>query len=250
MRVILITLGLTVSLAGLFIWRVKEADREWKIRLETVDQSIRELVSAKTRIAAAPVRSSARKPPSSLATTVSLANRNKPKAKTAAGDSKGSSNPPDGYYQLYHPEAIVDYIKVVIDEQRLYAFSRQKLVMMEMVSTAFTGINLPLGDKADFPHNHLGVFQIQSKNKNAYSQEYDCPMPSAMSYYGGHYIHRTEPKFYHLLGLPTSHGCVREGPEAAEWLFNRTPVGAVVEIVASQNAVFTEPLSLKAAGAG
>lgn len=164
-----------------------------------------------------------------------------------------SKNPPDprsiplaDYYQIIIPQARVDYILVVISGQVLYAYSQGKPALSERISTASTGINLPPETNLEVPHNHVGLFKVESKNADAYSNVYDCPMPYALFYFHGHAIHQTERKYYSLLGQPASHGCVREGPVAARWLFEHTPVGTIVDI--RESLQLTEPPSLRGAG--
>ncbi len=209
--------------------------------LMTVEKSLEGLASARTRVASSSVRQPSTRTPVPAARPQVV---NEPEAGLVAKESGVSPGLQVGY-ALYQPQATVDYIRVVIDEQRLYAFSQGELVMVESISTASTGINLPTEVKSDYPHNHLGVFAVRSKDEEAYSDVFDCPMPYAMFYCGGHAVHQTEPKYYRLLGQPASHGCVREGPGIAKWLFEHTPLGTPVDIVVSQ---FASPPSLKAAG--
>jgi len=129
-------------------------------------------------------------------------------------------------WQVVNDQAKVAEILIVVDRQMLYAFDELgNLAFLERVSTASTGINLTPGEAdPDLPHNHLGAFFIQTKKVDAYSQLYDCPMHYAMFYHKGHAIHQTEKKYERLLGSPASHGCVREAPDAAAWLYDHTPL--------------------------
>lgn len=246
MKIIVAAVGLLVAIACFLIWHIEAKQQERKPQLILVERSIANLASTKARIANIPIRQATESPPDA---PVLISAKNNKSPKNTAAKPQNALKPGNGYYTLYQPEAVIDYIKVTIGEQRLYAFSQGKLAMVEIVSTASTGINLPLEAKAEYPHNHLGIFSIVSKDEDAYSQAYDCPMPFAMFFYGGHAIHQTEPKFYYLLGQPASHGCIREGPEIAKWLFLHTPIGTVVEILQSNDdSLFPEPPSLKAAG--
>ncbi|TSC91683.1 MAG: hypothetical protein CEN92_217 [Candidatus Berkelbacteria bacterium Licking1014_96] len=253
MKILIAGVGFLAALGCLWLWQAEKAEQKRASQLVSLEESVADLAVLETIMAYTPkTRPSEDKTTSTPATVteVKAEQKQKQKPKPKPADSEVLLQPIlTDHYFLYRPEAIVDYIKVVIDEQRLYAFEQGKLVMTELISTASTGVNLPLENASDYPHNHLGTFSVLSKNKDAYSQEYDCPMPFALGYHGGHFIHQTESKYYHLLGQPASHGCVREGPEIAKWLFEHTPIGTTVEVAPSNaRATLEEPWMLKAAG--
>lgn len=120
----------------------------------------------------------------------------------------------------------VHLIRVSVDDQRLYAYGEDKEFPLATfpVSTALGGRVLPLDVKSDKPHDHLGNFTIFQKIIDCWSDAYNCPMPYALRYFEGHYIHATEPKFYPSLGQPASHGCIRLNLDNAKWLYAHTPV--------------------------
>lgn len=139
--------------------------------------------------------------------------------------------------------ANVDLIVVSISEQRLRAYSGGiisggayiggKMLKEFKVSTAASGKTYGPGEKpldSEETHNHSGVFKIKRKEIHHVSGIYGSPMPYALHYFEGHWIHATEPKFERLLGKPASHGCVRLQLENAKWLFHRTPVGTTLMI--------------------
>lgn len=136
--------------------------------------------------------------------------------------------------RVYAPSDVlqptVSLIIVSITDQRLWAWSGDKLLKEFRVSTAASGLNLVKGQKSDSPHNHLGSFVIDRKDIDHVSGQYNCPMPYALHYFEGHWIHATEPKFYPLLGRPASHGCVRLHLNDAKWLYSHTPVGCQLVI--------------------
>lgn len=253
MKILIAGAGSLAVLSCFWIWQMERAERERAAQLVSLETNVADLDAFKTALSYAPERSSHEGRITSTPATVQevkAEQKQRPKPKPKPTDSTVLLQPIlTDHYFLYKPEAMVDYIKVVINEQRLYAFEQSELVMTELVSTASTEVNLPLNDASDYPHNHLGVFSVLSKNKDAYSQAYDCPMPYAMFFHCGHAIHQTEPKYYSLLGTPASHGCVREGPEIAKWLFEHTPIGTTVEITSSNTRLtLDEPLMPKAAG--
>jgi len=139
------------------------------------------------------------------------------------------------YYQIYNPKAEVDYILVNLDTQQLHAFSGQTLVLTEKISAASSNINIPSDYDLEGPHNHFGNFSVINKVVNGFSHQFNCPMPYALYYFKGHAIHQTEPQYYHLLGTPASHGCIREGPVVAKWLFDHTSVGTPIKIFSSNS---------------
>ncbi len=115
-------------------------------------------------------------------------------------------------------------IIVSIDEQQLYAVQDGDAVMEFKCSTSSTGISVYPGDpNPSEPHDHIGIFKILDKNKDAYSNTYQTPMPFALHYFGGHYIHATQE--IDRLGTPASHGCIRLHPRDAEELFYWARVG-------------------------
>ena len=132
--------------------------------------------------------------------------------------------------QLQKP--LVGLIVVSIREQRLRVYSGEELLKEFVVSTAVGGQNLLPEQKSEKPHNHIGSFTIDRKDVDHVSGEYHCPMPYALHFYEGHWIHATEPKFYHKLGSPASHGCIRLHLSDAQWLYSHTPVGCKLYITA------------------
>jgi len=134
-------------------------------------------------------------------------------------------------------EPIVDLIVVSISKQRLWAYAGGTFqgdvyvdgqqVKEYRISTAKSGITYPLGYKGEIAevHNHSGIFTIDRKDIDHVSGQYGSPMPYALHYHEGHWIHATEPRFYHLLGSPASHGCVRLHLDTAMWLYTHTPIG-------------------------
>jgi len=142
-----------------------------------------------------------------------------------------------GMYQILVPNAEVATIVVAVSEQKLTAFDQTgKLVFWEQISTALGSKIIPVDAprvEHEKPHDHLGEFSVVRKDEDHVSGVHGCPMPYSIFYTSGHAIHQTERRLYHLLGSPASHGCIREGPVAAKWLFDHTPVGARVSIVES-----------------
>lgn len=135
-----------------------------------------------------------------------------------------------------NPEVVVEpkvkLIIVSIADQRLFAYGDDKESPLASFncSTAVGGAILPRGSKSDSPHNHIGEFTIDNKDIDHVSGQYNCPMPYALHFFEGHWIHATEPKFYPQLGQPASHGCVRLHLNDARWLYSHTPFGCKLTI--------------------
>lgn len=127
---------------------------------------------------------------------------------------------------------IVKLIVVSVNRQRLMAYgsNRQDPLETFLCSTAVGGMVLSQNVKSELPHNHLGEFTIDWRDVDHISGEYGCPMPYALHFFEGHWIHATEPKFYDKLGSPASHGCVRLRLDDAKWLFEHTPIGCKLVI--------------------
>jgi len=83
-----------------------------------------------------------------------------------------------------------------------------------------------------------GVYKIENKSLRAWSNRYGLWMPYWLGFIGGFYgIHELPewPNGYkegqNHLGAPVSHGCVRLGVDAAEWMYNWTDIGTEVDIL-------------------
>jgi LysM repeat protein len=121
-------------------------------------------------------------------------------------------------------------IVVSIAEQRLRAYENGALVYDWPVSTGV----------AESP-THTGVFQVLSKEENAYASLWDLWMPHFMA------IYEAGPGFHNglhglptlssgrrlwegLLGSPASYGCIILGLEEAETLYHWAEVGVVAVV--------------------
>jgi|GEM_PF-2028451 len=122
-------------------------------------------------------------------------------------------------------------IVVCIADQRVYVQENGEIVKVLKCSTSSGSIK-SLDYRGNEPHDHLGEFTILDKTLRRWSKSYSVWMPYALHYYGGHYIHATEPSNYHLLGTPASHGCVRLSETDAAWLYNWARVGDRIVIEA------------------
>lgn len=130
---------------------------------------------------------------------------------------------------------IVKLIVVDLDSQVLFAYGdeNQGNELRSYFISGALGPDLPIdakGEATNKPHNHLGNYSILDKDFDHFSGVYNCPMPYALHYFQGHYIHMTEPKFYHQIGQPASHGCIREKEQDAIWLYSHSRVGTKVII--------------------
>lgn len=81
------------------------------------------------------------------------------------------------------------------------------------------------------PHDHAGVFRVLSKTPMHWSRMYQVPMPWAMRYHTGHFIHATSSDNYQWLGQPSSSGCNRITEVDARELYQMTPLGTRVEVI-------------------
>ncbi|HOJ21552.1 MAG TPA: L,D-transpeptidase [Armatimonadota bacterium] len=81
------------------------------------------------------------------------------------------------------------------------------------------------------PHDHAGVYRVLEKRKMHWSQLFDVPMPYAIRYHGGHFIHATSRNLYAHLGRPASAGCNRLTRHDASLLYQMTPIGTRVEVI-------------------
>lgn len=116
--------------------------------------------------------------------------------------------------------------------QRLYVLKDNKLTKAYLTSGSrsneFTSINV----HPSRPHDHPGVFRIVDKYPVWHSDMFDVDMYWAMRYWNGHFIHGTYRNQYHKLGKAASSGCNRLTRAQSKELYDMTPVGTRVEIIA------------------
>ncbi len=112
------------------------------------------------------------------------------------------------------------WIDIDLNEQRLYAYEGSTLLGSFLVST---GIDL-------YP-TETGRFRIYAKYRysDMHGSDYYLPdVPYTMYYNQDFSIHGTY--WHHNFGTRMSHGCINMDTRDAEWLYNRSPVGTLVNI--------------------
>jgi lipoprotein-anchoring transpeptidase ErfK/SrfK len=112
------------------------------------------------------------------------------------------------------------WIDIDLSEQMLYAYDGIDLVASFLVST---GIDL-------YP-TETGKYRIYVKMRysDMHGNDYYLPdVPYTMYYSGDFSIHGTY--WHHSFGTPMSHGCVNMDTSDAEWLYNWSYVGTLVNI--------------------
>lgn len=117
------------------------------------------------------------------------------------------------------------YIEVDLSTQTMYLWESSNQISAYTVSTGKWSMPTPTGTR-----------YIESKDERAYSAKYDLYMPWWNSIGGGYGIHElpewangTKEGESHL-GTPVSHGCIRLGVGAAEFVYNWAPAGTPVYI--------------------
>ncbi len=113
-----------------------------------------------------------------------------------------------------------NWIDIDLNEQRLRAYEGTTLVGSFLVST---GIDL-------YP-TETGQFKIYAKFRYSlmHGSDYYLPnVPYTMYYNNDFSIHGTY--WHHNFGTRMSHGCVNMDTKDAEWLYNRSPIGTLVNI--------------------
>lgn len=115
--------------------------------------------------------------------------------------------------------------------QRLYVQKDYRIVKAYLSSSSEAYKWLPPNEHISTPHDHAGIFKVLGKEKLHQSELFDVPMPYAMRYLNGHFIHATSPNLYHNLGEAASHGCNRLTRYDARKLFDSTPIGTRVEVI-------------------
>lgn len=117
------------------------------------------------------------------------------------------------------------YIEIVLSQQALYCFEGENLINKFTISTGKWSMPTPRGQRA-----------IYSKTERAWSETYGLYMPWWNDIGGGYGIHEL-PEWpggakegEGHLGIPVSHGCVRLGVGAAQWVYDWAPIGTPVFI--------------------
>lgn len=122
------------------------------------------------------------------------------------------------------PVAVIDtderWIDIDLGDQMLYAFDGDELVSSFVVSTG------------TYLHPTVtGQYQIYVKYTytDMRGDDYYLPdVPYTMYFYQGYGIHGTY--WHNNFGTPMSHGCVNMITSDAEWLFNWSSVGTIVNV--------------------
>ncbi len=112
------------------------------------------------------------------------------------------------------------WIDIDLSEQMLRAYDGTDLMASFLVST---GIDL-------YP-TERGQYHIYAKYRYTlmHGSDYYLPdVPYSMYYSGDFSIHGTY--WHHNFGTPMSHGCVNMDTSEAEWLYNWSPIGTLVNI--------------------
>jgi hypothetical protein len=112
----------------------------------------------------------------------------------------------------------INYIVISLSEQRLYAYHGNELVAWSNVSTGKAGHETP-----------VGTFKITQKHIDHYSSIYDnAPMPYFMRLTDdGVGLHAGV-----LPGYAASHGCIRLPMGMVKELYQHTPSGTRVQVIA------------------
>lgn len=119
------------------------------------------------------------------------------------------------------------YIHVDVGEQRLYAYENGALAKTFLVSTGTYSHPTPLGktEVTDKIPVHRYTWSYGPENPN----NYDLPgVKWNLRFRQHYYIHSAY--WHNNFGNRMSHGCVNVDMENAEWIYNWTDVGTVVEI--------------------
>ncbi len=117
------------------------------------------------------------------------------------------------------------------ENQRLYVQKGSKIILAFLTTSSRNYLWVSRTSRLSIPHDHAGIFRVREKIPNYWSRLYQVPMPYAMRYDGGHFIHATSEDQYGWLGQPASSGCNRLTLADARKLYFMTPVGTRVEVI-------------------
>lgn len=125
-------------------------------------------------------------------------------------------------------------IRVDLKLQRLYYYEFGVCLLSASCSASKTGFIKPVGTNTMTPHDHVGIFTIDRKERDKVSNTYHVPMPFSLHFIEGHYIHSAvqlpNNDEFAKIGRGDSMGCVRLMPDVAEWLYSRVQIGCKLEI--------------------
>lgn len=123
-------------------------------------------------------------------------------------------------------------IGIVKKRQRLYYYEDGRVRRMHIVSTAAPGYTTPLMRPGSHDPRRGAMGKVFRKHPSAFSRMYRVAMPYwlQITSSGSHGIHATSPRYYHLLGRPASHGCVRQHNSDAAVLYGLVAVGTPVYV--------------------
>jgi lipoprotein-anchoring transpeptidase ErfK/SrfK len=112
------------------------------------------------------------------------------------------------------------WIDIDLSDQMVYAWDGTELKGSFLVSTGTHVYPTVIGQY----HVYVKFPKIDMDGADFYLPD----VPSAMFYNGNYSIHGTY--WHHNFGTPMSHGCVNMSLEDAEWLYNFSEVGTLVNI--------------------
>lgn len=136
----------------------------------------------------------------------------------------------------FHPKIMQDKpdtcIVVSKARQRLWYIKNGLIKRMHVISTAAAGFYTPCMKPGSYDRERGAMGRVFGKQLAPKSHEYDVIMPYwlQITESGSHGIHATSPPFYHALGGPASHGCIRQHKEDARILWGMVRVGTPVYV--------------------
>jgi hypothetical protein len=108
-------------------------------------------------------------------------------------------------------------VEVLLDRQLALVVRRNRVLRTLHVSTGVEGFETPPGS-----------YRVFRKKRRSWSVPYKVWLPWASYFVGGVAFHRSSD----VRVVPASHGCVRLTRHDARWLYERTPVGTRVRVLA------------------
>lgn len=192
------------------------ADTEAVEVVQTEPERFREALIANKIVMDKPVPKPAPVPAPAVAPTAPAAAQPAPAAAQPAPATPRITDAPNPYRTTGR------YIDISIAKQKMTLFQDGVPVEQFLVSTGKRATPTP-----------LGVFSVKNKERNHWSRTYKLWMPFSLQFSGPYFIHDW-PSGYregaNHLGYRVSHGCVRLGVGAAEYVYNWSSIGTIVYI--------------------
>lgn len=136
-------------------------------------------------------------------------------------------------------QAAVGFVRVVLDEQRVYVYSRTRRLIATMPVSTGTDDTTPVGTFRVFSKSRDAYYAPNPRERMRWMTRFTVGRQGGnIGFHGIPYrvTKAGEVPFETPLGrAPSSHGCVRMSVADARWIFENLAMGATVSVVRSRS---------------